>query len=102
MSIAILGYGVVGSGAYEVLKNAGYTVKRVLDIRPHEELGDILTSNFDDILNDDEIGIVAEAIGGVSISYKFVSAALAAGKHVVSSNKHLICTYYEELLLPSQ
>ncbi len=97
MKMAILGYGVVGSGAYEVLTNAGYTVKRVLDIRPHEELGDVLTSNFDDILNDDEIKIVAEAIGGVSISYKFVSAALAAGKHVVSSNKHLICHYYKEL-----
>ncbi len=97
MKMAILGFGVVGSGAYEVLTNAGYTVKRVLDIRPHEELGDVWTSNFDDILQDEEIEIVAEAIGGISVSYKFVSAALAAGKHVVSSNKHLICHYYKEL-----
>ncbi len=97
MKMAILGFGVVGSGAYEVLTKAGYAVKRVLDIRPHEELGDVLTANFDDILNDPEIGIVAEAIGGLSASYHFVSKALAAGKHVVSSNKHLICHYYKEL-----
>ncbi len=97
MKMAILGFGVVGSGAYEVLKNKGYAVKRVLDIRPHEELGDVLTNNFDDILYDPEIKIVAEAIGALSISYDYVSRALMAGKHVVSSNKHLICHYYKEL-----
>lgn len=97
MKIAILGYGVVGSGAYEVLTKYGYDVKRVLDIRPHSELGEKLTSNYDDILNDDEIGVVAEAIGGLEPAHTFVVKALKAGKSVVSSNKHLICTYYEEL-----
>lgn len=97
MSIAILGYGVVGSGAYEVLKNAGYQVSRVLDIRPHPELGDVLTNDMDDIINDKEITVVAEAIGGHTVSYELVSRALKAGKHVVSSNKHLICSHYTEL-----
>ena len=97
MKIAILGYGVVGSGALEVLSDAGYQVKKVLDIRPHPELGDKLTSNYDDILNDKEIGVVAEAIGGLEPAHTFVVKALKAGKHVVSSNKHLICEYYEEL-----
>lgn len=97
MKIAILGYGVVGSGAFEVLSSHGYDVKWVLDIRPHSELGDILTSNYDDILNDDEVGVVAEAIGGLEPAHTFVVKALKAGKHVVSSNKHLICEYYEEL-----
>ena len=97
MKIAILGYGVVGSGALEVLSKAGYTVKKVLDIRPHPELGDKLTSNYDDILNDKEIGVVAEAIGGLEPAHTFVVKALKAGKHVVSSNKHLICEYFEEL-----
>ena len=64
MKTAILGFGVVGSGAFEVLEKAGYEVKRVLDIRPHDELGDKLTANYDDILNDKEISVVAEAIGG--------------------------------------
>ncbi len=97
MKTAILGFGVVGSGAFEVLESYGYEVKRVLDIRPHDELGDKLTSNYDDILNDKEIGVVAEAIGGLEPAHTFVVKALKAGKHVVSSNKHLICTYYEEL-----
>ena len=97
MKTAILGFGVVGSGAFEVLENAGYEVKRVLDIRPHDELGDKLTANYDDILNDKEISVVAEAIGGLEPAHTFVVKALKAGKHFVSSNKHLICEYYEEL-----
>ena len=97
MKIAILGFGVVGSGALSVLRDNGYDVARVLDIKPHPELGDILTSNYDDILNDKEIGVVAEAIGGLEPAHTFVVKALKAGKHVVSSNKHLICEYYEEL-----
>ena len=98
MKIAILGFGVVGSGAYEVLEKAGYKVGRVLDIRKHEELGDVSTTNYDDILNDKEIGVVAEAIGGLEPAHTFLVKALKAGKHVVSSNKHLICTYYDEFL----
>ena len=97
MKSAILGFGVVGSGAFEVLENHGFEVKRVLDIRPHDELGDKLTSNYEDILNDKEIGVVAEAIGGLEPAHTFVVKALKAKKHVVSSNKHLICTYYDEL-----
>ena len=97
MSIAILGYGVVGSGAYEILTKAGYKVSRVLDVRSYPELGSTLTNDIEDILNDKEITVVAEAIGGNTASYDFVSRALKAGKHVVSSNKHLICSYYKEL-----
>lgn len=97
MKTAILGFGVVGSGAFEILEKHGYEVKRVLDIRPHDELGDKLTANYDDILNDKEIGVVAEAIGGLEPAHTFVVKALKAGKSVVSSNKHLICTYYDEL-----
>ena len=97
MSIAILGYGVVGSGAYEILTKAGYKVSRVLDVRNYPELGDTLTHDIEDIINDKEITVVAEAIGGNTSSYDFVCRALKAGKHVVSSNKHLICSYYKEL-----
>lgn len=98
MKIAILGFGVVGSGAYEVLEKAGYKVGRVLDIRKHDELGEVSTTDYDDILNDKEIGVVAEAIGGLEPAHTFLVKALKAGKHVVSSNKHLICTFYDEFL----
>jgi len=98
MKVAILGFGIVGSGAYEILENSGYRVGKVLDIRPHDELGDVFTTSFDDILKDDEIGVVAEAIGGLEPAHTFLVKAIKAGKHVVSSNKHLICTYYDELL----
>lgn len=97
MKIAILGYGVVGSGAYEILSGFGYEVKKILDIRQHDELGDIITSNYEDILSDPEIGVVVEAIGGLEPAHTFVTQAIKAGKNVVSSNKHLICTYYDEL-----
>ncbi len=98
MKIAILGFGVVGSGAYEILKSSGYEIGKILDIRPHDELGDVLTTNYDDILNDKEIGVVAEAIGGLEPAHTFLVKAIKAGKHVVSSNKHLVSTYYDELL----
>ena len=97
MKAAILGYGIVGSGAYEILTKSGYSVAKVLDIRPHTELGDVLTSDIDDIIADDSIGVVAEAIGGLEPAHTFLVKAIKAGKHVVSSNKHLICTYFDEL-----
>lgn len=96
MKIAILGYGVVGSGTYEILKKSGYDVAKVLDIRNHDELGEVSTTCFDDILNDKNIGVVAEAIGGLEPAHTFLVKAIKAGKHVVSSNKHLICTFYDE------
>ena len=90
MKVAILGFGVVGSGAYETIKdaNCGLTVKYILDKRTFPGYEDLVTSDYDKILNDPEVEIVAEAIGGLHPAYEFVSAALRAGKHVISANKH--------------
>ncbi|MBR2329118.1 MAG: homoserine dehydrogenase, partial [Clostridia bacterium] len=98
MKAAILGYGFVGSGAYEITRDfpTGIEVKRVLTRTPRPELP-FVTQDFDDILNDPEIEIVAEAMGGLHPAYEYVTAAMKAGKHVVSANKQLICHYYEEL-----
>ncbi len=108
--IAVLGYGVVGSGVVEVImKNAesiGHRaerkilVKKILDVRdfhddPHKKL---LTKNADDIFLDDSIKIVVETIGGVKIAYEFTKKALAMGKSVVTSNKELVATHGPELL----
>ena len=110
MNIAILGFGVVGSGVAEVIKsnsdsilknsNVSLKVARILDIRDFtgNEYENIITKNFDDILNDDSIGIVVETMGGVKPAFDFVLACLNKGKHVVSSNKELVATKGYELL----
>ena len=110
ISIAILGHGMVGSGVAEVLlKNetgitakAGDTIRvtRILDLRSFPELpyADLFTTNFDDILNDGDIRIVVETMGGLHPAYDFVKASLLAGKHVVTSNKELVAAKGDELL----
>lgn len=108
--IAVLGYGVVGSGTVEVLyknkealeKKIGeeYDVKYILDLRDFLDspYADKFTKNFDDIVNDPEIDIVAEVLGGVKFAYPYVKACLEAGKSVVTSNKELVASKGAELL----
>ncbi len=110
ISIAILGFGTVGSGVYEILKNnpdaiakkAGDTlnIKYILDIRDFGEHPDkeLFTKDFNDILNDDEVKIVVEVMGGLKPAYDFTKSALLAGKTVVTSNKELVATYGTELI----
>lgn len=107
---AILGFGVVGSGVYEILKgNASgiakktkeeIEVKYILDIRDFSDREDahIFTKNFDDILNDEEVKVVVEVMGGVEPAYTYTKAALLAGKNVVTSNKELVAKCGTELL----
>lgn len=101
MKIALLGYGVVGSGAYKIIAerpDCGLLVKRALvrTMRPGPAEG-FLTTDFNDILNDPEIELVAEAMGGLEPAYTYVMAAIRAGKHVVTANKQLVCAHFREL-----
>ncbi len=110
MNVAILGYGVVGSGVAKVLKENGKTitektgysfkVTRILDIRdfPLSEYRSIMTKSFDDIANDATVDVVVETMGGVEPAYSFVKSCLEKGKHVVSSNKELVAAKGAELL----
>ncbi len=114
INIAILGFGVVGSGVYEVLKNNAYDISkklggdgtqlvkvaRVLDLRKFEghEVEGIVTSDFDDILNDDSISIVVETMGGAHPAYDFSLKALQKGKSVVTSNKEVVSKFGDVLL----
>ena len=110
VSVAVLGHGVVGSGVVEILRgNADHiahkageeiAVKRILDLRTFPELpyADLFTANFDDIVNDADIRIVVEAMGGLHPAYDFVKACLLAGKSVVTSNKELVAAKGDELL----
>ena len=111
MYIAIMGHGVVGSGVAEVIsRNNDLIVKRnnldslevkhILDLRDFPELSysSKFTKNFDDILNDDDVKIVVETMGGLNPAYKFVKACLEKGKSVVTSNKELVAAHGWELL----
>ncbi|MCL2152382.1 MAG: homoserine dehydrogenase [Oscillospiraceae bacterium] len=108
--IAVLGFGVVGSGVVEVLdknsgmiaKNAGQgvRVKYILDVRdfPDSPYKDLIIKDFETILNDSNISVVAEVIGGVGVALDFTRRSLEAGKNVVTSNKELVATHGFELL----
>jgi len=109
INIAILGFGVVGSGTAEVLtanqkfieKRCGceYNIKYILDLRdfPDSPFADKVVHDFNIILNDPEITIVAEMMGGSHPAYDFSIACLRAGKHVVTSNKEVVSTFGTEL-----
>ncbi len=108
--IAVLGYGTVGSGVYEVLntnqdsidKNANeeIRIKYVLDLRdfPGDPVQEYIVHDFNVILNDDDVKVIAEVMGGVEPAYTFVKSALLKGKSVVTSNKELVAKHGAELL----
>ncbi len=105
-----MGYGTIGSGVVEVLninqekiaKRAGepVEVKYVLDLRdfPGSPIEDRLIKDYMTIVNDPEVGVVVETMGGVEPAYTFVKAMLEAGKQVATSNKNLVATKGAELI----
>lgn len=107
---AVMGYGTVGSGVYEVLtknkevvsKNVGeeLNVKYVLDLRdfPGDPVEKVLTQDFEDILKDEQVSVVAEVMGGIEPAYTFTKKCLLAGKSVCTSNKALVEKHGAELL----
>lgn len=100
MNIAILGFGTVGVGIYEMLETrSDIQVKYVLDIKTHENISAISTTDFNDILNDKSVDTVVEVIGGLHPAYEFVTSAMKSGKNVVTANKFLVSTFYKELTL---
>lgn len=110
MRIALLGYGTVGSGVVEVLERnreiisarAGkeIEVKYILDLKDfsRQKIQEKIVHEYDTILNDEEVEIVVEAMGGIEPAYTYVKNALLAGKSVVSSNKALVAKYGAELM----
>ncbi len=113
-NIAILGFGVVGSGVAEVLtQNAELiearihqklNIKYILDLRdfPDSPFGHLVTHDFNTILNDPEVTIVAEMMGGSHPAYDFSLACLKAGKSVITSNKEVVANFGVELLAAAE
>ncbi len=120
VKIAILGHGVVGAGVAQILfsktelfrrkfnnrdfieKKIGEEIvlKKILDIKEFKNLSysNLFTKDFNEILNDDEISIVVETMGGLNPVYEFVKKLLEKKKNVVTSNKELVCEKGLELL----
>ena len=108
VKIAIMGYGTVGSGVYDIIASNNFAdeamnpieIKYILDIRdfPDHPQKELFTKDFNKILEDDEIYCVVEAMGGLKPAYEFTKALLLAGKNVVTSNKELVATHGPELL----
>ena len=104
--VAIIGFGTVGSGVFEILNNKDFTQKTgerldvgyILDIRdfPGHEAERYMTKDFNDILNDPKVQVVAEMMGGLHPAYEFTKELLERGKSVVTSNKELVATYGPE------
>lgn len=110
IKIAVLGYGTVGSGVVEVIrtnqevinKRVGeeLDIKYILDLRefPGSPVEHLIVHDFEQIVNDDEVKIVVEVMGGIEPAYTFVKKSLLAGKSVVTSNKALVEKHGAELL----
>ena len=102
IKVAILGYGTVGSGVFQIIKEnkelitnkAGQEIdiKYVLDLRefPGDPCENVLVHDYNIILNDPEVEVIIEVMGGLKPSYDFVKSALEAGKSVCTSNKELV------------
>lgn len=109
VQVAILGYGTVGSGVYEVLRTnrdsikekAGeeICVKYVLDLRefPGDPVEEVLVHDYEMIVNDPEVDIVVEVMGGIEPAHTFAKRALEAGKSVATSNKAMVAECGVEL-----
>lgn len=114
INIAVLGFGVVGSGVVELIEKNADTVnkgasekicvKKILDIRDFEghKYEKLFTKDFDEILNDDTIDIVVETIGGKEPARTFTEKALKKGKSVVTSNKELVAAHGTELMVTAR
>ncbi len=107
--MAVMGHGTVGSGVVEVIhtnkfqveKNLGEQVciKRILDLREFDvPYANLFTKDFNDILEDEDITVVAEVMGGIHPAYEFTKSLLERGKSVCTSNKELVAAKGAELL----
>ena len=110
INVAVLGYGTIGSGVVKVLqtnvesiaRNAGeeIVVKRILDLRdfPDDPNNKLVVHDYNIIVEDEDIKIIVECMGGVRPAYTFVKTALEQGRSVATSNKELVAKHGAELI----
>ena len=110
IQVAVMGYGTVGSGVVEVIEknkeeinkksNEALNIKYILDLRdfPRDPYEDKIVHDVEVILNDPEVQIICETMGGLKPAYEFTKRALMSGKSVCTSNKELVATHGPELI----
>ena len=99
MKIGLLGFGVVGRGVYDLTaERTDMQVAKVVCLEEVNLPDAEVTKDFQSVLADDNIDTIVEAMGGLHPAYEFVRAAIEAGKHVVTSNKALVASFYDELI----
>ena len=99
MKIGLLGFGVVGRGVYDLTADReDIQVAKVVCLEDITLPDAEVTKDFQSVLNDPQIDTVVEAMGGLHPAYEFVRAAMEAGKNIVTSNKALIATFYDDLI----
>ncbi|SKC64010.1 homoserine dehydrogenase [Maledivibacter halophilus] len=112
MKIGILGMGTVGAGVYKIIQENKKEINKYLDndieiqrilvraINKDRAIfipSELLTDNYDDILNDESIKIVVELMGGIHPAFDYIKQAIMKGKHIVTANKALMATHGKEL-----
>lgn len=117
MNIALLGFGTIGSGVYELInlnkgkfagnftdvesRKSSPVITKVLERDASKDLGDTvgkIVTHPSEILEDESIGLVIALMGGMDFEYEMIKECLRAGKHVVTANKAVISEYFQELL----
>ncbi len=99
MKIGLLGFGVVGRGFYDLTRDRkDMQIAKVVCLEDITLPDTQVTKDFQEVLKDDSIDTVIEAMGGLHPAYEFVRAAMEAGKNIVTSNKALVATFYDELI----
>ena len=108
--VAVLGYGTVGSGVVEVIETnkkdinkraaTELNIKYILDLRdfPGDPYENKVVHDYEMILNDPEVTVICETMGGINPAYDFSKRALLAGKSVCTSNKELVANHGPELI----
>ena len=102
MKIAILGFGTVGTGVYEIIKNSNspilkmFEISKILVRNKNKITSSLMTDNFDEIINDESIDIIVEVMGGANPAYEYILKALKSKKHVVTANKEVVALHLEE------
>ena len=102
MKVAILGYGTVGSGVFEIITNSKSEELKNIEVKSvfarSRDKMHLATDDINEIINDDEISVVVECLGGLNPAYEFIKRSLESGKHVVTANKAVAAKYLDKFV----